>query len=174
MTDASGSVTSPVELQAHLEDLLLAVEAELGEDILTSVLLLDPSGGRLMHGAAPRLPSAYNRAIHGIEVGPDVGSCGTAAYLGHPVYVVDIATDPLWKNFKDLAAEHGLCACWSTPIPGAAGEVVGTFAVYHRTPRGPTPDEVDAINLVSRVAALAIERFRAGGLERELRSWTPT
>ncbi len=144
-----------------LEDLLVAVEYDSGGGMLASILLLDEDGRRLLHGAAPSLPDAYCEAIHGIEIGPGVGSCGTAAYLGHPVYVIDVATDPLWKDFKDLAMSHGLRACWSTPIESDGGQILGTFAIYHRTPRSPTPDELDSINLISRAAALAIQRDRA-------------
>ncbi|HVI31011.1 GAF domain-containing protein [Phenylobacterium sp.] len=151
------------DLEALLDGLLRIVEHELGGDMLTSILLLDETGTRLLHGAAPRLPDSYSREIHGVEIGPSVGSCGTAAYLGHPVYVVDIARDPLWTDYRDLAAAHGLAACWSTPIERPGGDILGAFAVYHRQSRGPSMDEVDAIGLVSRMASLAIERFRAGG-----------
>ncbi len=141
-----------------LEQLVREVEAASGHEVLASILLLDPEGGRLLHGAAPSLPQAYNEAIHGIAIGPGVGSCGTAAYLGHPIYVTDIASDPLWKDFRDLALEHGLRACWSTPIAGRDGRILGTFAVYHRAPRSPTAEELAAINAASRVAAVVIAR----------------
>jgi GAF domain-containing protein len=164
LADADQAALRQIEagepLSRILDGLLRAVEAECGPDTLTSILLMDPDGRRLLHGAAPSLPEAYNAAIHGIEIGQGVGSCGTAAYLGHPVYVTDIATDPLWANFKHLAAEHGLRACWSTPIQAEDRRVLGTFAVYHRTPRSPTVDELDAINLVLRSAAVAISRQR--------------
>lgn len=61
------------------------------------------AGERLRHGAAPSLPAADNEAIDGIVIGQGVGSCGASAYLGHPLYVTDIASDPLWKDFEDLA-----------------------------------------------------------------------
>ena len=143
-----------------LETLLVAVEAQSRGGMMASVLLLDATGKRLLHGAAPNLPEAYSRAIDGIEIGPGVGSCGTAAYLGHPVYVTDIATDPLWADFRDLALSHGLRACWSTPIEGPGGRILGTFAVYHSAPRGPTPEELESINMIARTAARAILAHR--------------
>lgn len=143
-----------------LETLLVAVEAQSRGGMMASVLLLDEAGKRLLHGAAPNLPESYCQAIHGIEIGPGVGSCGTAAYLGHPVYVADIANDPLWVNFKDLALSHGLRACWSTPIEGPDGGILGTFAVYHSAPRGPTPEELDSINMIARTVAKAILAHR--------------
>ena len=142
-----------------LELLMAAVEVQFDGEMLASILLLDAEGEHLRHGAAPSLPGDYCAAIDGLKIGPKVGSCGTAAYLGHPVYVTDIASDPLWADFRELAAEHGLRACWSTPIAGQAGRVLGTFAIYYRTPRSPTTDEVEAIKHVISTAAEAIERY---------------
>jgi GAF domain-containing protein len=125
-------------------------------EILTSVLLLSADGKRLTHGAAPSLPQAYREAIDGSEIGPTAGSCGTAAYLGRPVYVTDIATDPLWAAYRDLALPHGLRSCWSTPIRHTDGEVMGTFAIYHRNISGPARDELNAIDIITDNVARAI------------------
>ena len=147
-------------LEAILSRLLQAVEDDAGGELMASVLLIDDSGERLLHGAAPSLPKAYCDAIHGIAIGPNVGSCGTAAYLGHPVYVSDIADDVLWAEYAALAAEHGLRACWSTPIEDAVGQLVGTFAIYYRTPRSPAPVELQAIRLIASRVAEVIVRAR--------------
>jgi signal transduction histidine kinase len=128
--------------------------------MLASVLLLDENG-ILHHGAAPSLPASYNQAIDGLTMGEGIGSCGTAAYRGERVIVSDIQADPLWKNFRDLAGSHGLRACWSTPIRGAEGKVLGTFALYYREPRSPTPEELDLTEWAVQIAAVAIERERA-------------
>ena len=132
----------------------MSVEAEADSFILTSILLLD--GTHLRHGAAPTLPAVYCAAINGAETGPCAGSCGTATYLGRPVYVTDIATDPLWSDYRDLALPHGLRACWSTPIFDDQKAVIGTFAIYHVTSRGPTQDEVEAIKTITDHVARAI------------------
>jgi len=143
-----------------LESLLLTAEVASGGGMVASILLVDETGRHLMHGAAPNLPGAYCKAIDGIVIGPGVGSCGTAAHLGHPVYVADIERDALWADFRDLARRYGLRACWSTPIFGDRGEVIATFAVYHHTPRSPTPEELGALDLVSRAARTAILQHR--------------
>jgi GAF domain-containing protein len=96
-----------------------------------SVLILD--GQELQHAAAPGLPACYKQAVNGIVIGPHVGSCGTAAFRGHPIYVSDISTDPLWapySNIARMALEAGLRACWSVPIV-SGGKVLGTFGLYH-------------------------------------------
>lgn len=147
------------ELSRVLNDLLHAVEAQ-SDGMLASILLIDTDGEHLRHGAAPSLPPSYNAAIDGIRIGPAVGSCGTAAYLGHPVYVTDIENDLFWADYKDLALSHGLRACWSVPIQSSNGAILGTFAIYHRQPRSPTTDELTRILQLSDTAAMTIEHFR--------------
>jgi GAF domain-containing protein len=141
-----------------LDELLRLVEMCSDVEMLASILVLERESGRLLHGAAPSLPKDYCEAIHGVQIGPMVGSCGTAAYRGEPVFVSDIANDPLWVNHRDLALAHGLCACWSTPIAASDGRVLGTFAVYYRAPRTPTERDRVSIALITRTVALAIER----------------
>lgn len=143
-------------LETVLSRYLLAVEASADTKLLTSILLLDESGKRILHGAAPSLPKSYCEAINGAEIGPKAGSCGTAAFTGKAIYVTDVATDPLWDDYRHLALPHGLKACWSTPIRDTDGKLIGTFAVYHLTPRSPTPREVDSIRLITDHVAKAI------------------
>jgi PAS domain S-box-containing protein len=146
---------------AALPDILAALVGlieELVPESIASILLLDESGTRMRHGAAPRLPEAYNRAIDGVAIGPNAGSCGTAAYLREPVVVTDIATDPRWDAYRDLALPHGLIACWSLPILATDGHVLGTFAVYHREPRGPDETALELVGRAAHVAGIVIER----------------
>ena len=147
-------------LEDVLSKHLLTIERMSDSEILTSVLLLSSDGKHLEHGAAPSLPEIYSKAIHGLEIGPSAGSCGTAAYSGEPVYVTDIATDERWAPYKDLALPHGLRACWSTPIRNADGQVLGTFAIYHRNLGGPTRDELNMIDIITDNVAKAIDWAR--------------
>jgi signal transduction histidine kinase len=125
---------------------------------VASILLLDPSGTRLVHGAAPRLPEAYNRAIDGLTIGPRAGSCGTAAFRGERVLVTDIQSDPLWTDYPELAAMLELRSCWSSPILASDSRVLGTFALYHREAREPDAACVALIDRATHVASIAIER----------------
>lgn len=135
------------------------------EGVLCSISLLDADGRHLRHGAAPSLPNAYNRAIDGIFIGPQAGSCGTSAYRNETVIVSDIAADPLWDDFRDLALMHGLRSCWSTPIRGGTGAVIGTFALYRPAPMDPPPGERELVSILTYLAGIAIERYR-GEAER--------
>jgi PAS domain S-box-containing protein len=131
------------------------------------VLLLDEAGQHLHRGAAVSLPESYVESIEGLEIGPMVGSCGTASYLGERVVVEDIAEDPRWDGLRDLALEHGLRACWSEPVFSSEGDVVGTFAMYYRHPRAPSAAELEAIEVGAHLASVAIERKRADEALRE-------
>src|SRR6266705_1445315 len=151
-------------------DALCRLVEELSEGSLVSILLLDPDGNRLWHGAAPSLPKSYTDAIDGAFIGPAAGSCGTAAYRKEPVIVSDIATDPLWTNYRDLALPHGLRACWSTPILSSDGRVFGTFAIYSREPGSPTQQQQNIIEQITDLASIAIERKRADE-DRQAHLW---
>ena len=139
-----------------LDNLCRLVEEQAG-DVFASILLLDSNGKQLRHGGAPSLPKAYTDAIDGSEIGPSVGSCGTAAYLGKQVIVSDIASDPLWSDFRELALAHSLRACWSTPIFSAEGKVIGTFAMYYCEPRSPSLRDQDIIGQITHLAGVAIQ-----------------
>jgi diguanylate cyclase (GGDEF)-like protein/PAS domain S-box-containing protein len=140
-----------------LDRLIRLIESQL-TGIFGSVLLPDETGTRLRHGAAPSLPDAYVKAVDGLRIGPNVGSCGTAAYRREVVIVADIMTDPLWADFKDLAAAHGLHSCWSTPILSHPGEVLGILAMYSKEAHEPTAAETRLADIATRIAGIAIER----------------
>ncbi|MFB6895507.1 SpoIIE family protein phosphatase [Streptomyces hydrogenans] len=148
-------------LDEVLDGMARAIEELSPEDLVVSVLLADRDGRRLRHGAAPSLPDFYNAAVDGIGVGEGVGSCGTAAHRRAPVIVTDIATDPLWDDFRGLARRAGVAACWSTPVLGSDGTLLGTFAMYHRAPRAPQEADLALARLFADTAALAVERQRA-------------
>jgi PAS domain S-box-containing protein len=145
---------------------LVSIIEEQWPGMQALVLLLDEEE-RLRHGASLSLPEDYVASIDGLEIGPLVGSCGTACYRGERVIVEDIATDPRWDGLRDLALDYGLRACWSEPVLSPDGDVVGTFAMYYREPRSPTASELRAIEIGAHLAGVAIERKRADEALRE-------
>ncbi len=146
---------------ADVLDLLARQVETLTEKMLCSILLMDDDGLHLRHGAAPSLPDSYNQLVDGLAIGPSVGSCGTAAHRKERVIVSDIATDPLWKDFREVARRYGLGACWSTPIVSASGALLGTFALYYREPSEPMPDDLRMIDRMTHLTQIAIERHRS-------------
>ncbi|HEY1628370.1 MAG TPA: ATP-binding protein [Tepidisphaeraceae bacterium] len=139
-----------------LKILAQTVENLLGENARASILLLD--GNNLRHGAAPSLPDDYNKYIDGVKIGPDIGSCGSAAFSGKTVIVADIANDPRWAGFRDAALGIGLRAAWSKPILSSQGKVLGTFGLYYRHVHTPTQADMQVIELLTHTAAVVIER----------------
>jgi PAS domain S-box-containing protein len=155
-----GMIRGKAPLPKILEMLCVEIEKQQ-PGLVCSVLLLDADGKTLRHGAAPSLPSEYMQAIDGAQIGPCVGSCGTAAYRKQLVVVSDITTDPLWADYCHLARPHGLRACWSTPIASQNGRILGTFAMYYREPRTPGAEHLQLIAHATHLAGIAIEQDRA-------------
>jgi PAS domain S-box-containing protein len=139
---------------AEILDSLCRFAEGQARGVLASISLLD--GDRLWRGAAPSLPKAYTDAINGAVIGPSAGSCGTAAYRGEPVIVEDIASDPLWSAYRDLALSHSLRACWSTPV-SPRGKVIATFAMYHREPQRPSQRDQEIVDQITQLAGVAIQ-----------------
>jgi len=142
-----------------LTTIVQQVEAQR-PDMIASILLLDDDRKHMRSGAAPGLPDAWNTAIDGVEIGPAAGSCGTAAFRNERVIVADIATDPLWVNYKEAALAFGLKACWSEPIHDAEGHVLGTFAMYYHTIRHPSDDDLQLIEHIASLTSIAIDNCR--------------
>ncbi|MGN6390279.1 MAG: EAL domain-containing protein [Burkholderiaceae bacterium] len=155
-------------LTAVLNTLAHAAEAYADGKLLASVLLLDRDGKHLHFAAGPSLPEAYNRAIDGMPIGPAAGSCGTAAFTGRAVFVSDIGTDPLWKDYRELALGHGLRSCWSVPIPSLRGTVLGVFAFYCRQVRELTVEEIESFPSLVNTAALILDRHRESETRQEV------
>jgi PAS domain S-box-containing protein len=153
-------IAKNTSLSDTLNALVKMIEQQ-SKDMMGSILLLDREGKHLMHGAAPSLPESYNAAVDGIAISPNVGSCGTAVYRKESVIVTDIASDPLWANFRDFALGFGLRACWSTPILSCQGKVLGTFAIYYSQPHTPQDFERQLIEVAISLAGIAIEQKQA-------------
>ena len=153
-------LASSVPLEQVLRDFVLRIQ-EVLPGALCSILLLDTEGQCLRQGVAPSLPDFFNATLQGVPIGEGVGSCGTAAFTGRRAIVTDIATDPDWVAFKDVAARAGLVACWSEPIRSGGNAVLGTFGVYHRTAVAPDAYEIGVIEMAANLTAIAIERKNA-------------
>lgn len=142
-------------LTACMERLCHRAEA-ISSGVVCSVLVVDDHGC-LQPLASPSLPEHYSASVAGLRAGPRAGSCGTAVYRREAVEVTDIATDPLWEDYKGLALPLGLRACWSTPIKARDGRVVGAFAFYFRKARGPRAVERRIVATCVHLCAIAIE-----------------
>ena len=158
--DALKMILTDAPLNDVLRSVALLIDAH-SEGMLCTIYLLDEEGLRLRFAAGPKLPDAYRVATDGVHIGPEVGSCGAAAYLRKPVFVADVMTHPHFAGFRDLLMQAGLRAVWSSPIISHDGKVLGTFGMYSRAVRLPSPAEMQLIDYASRIAGIAIERDRS-------------
>ncbi|MEX0812591.1 MAG: PAS domain S-box protein [Chitinophagales bacterium] len=143
-----------LKLEEIIECLLNGIR-EIFPDMLCSVLrVID---GKLYNWSSPQLPKDYVEAINGVPIADGVGSCGTAAFLKEKVIVSDISSDPLWEDFKEVAAQHNLAACWSYPILDKAQNILGTFGIYYNTKRAPIRLEEDSIDRIRTILTNIIE-----------------
>src|SRR6202040_4271952 len=121
------------------------------------VCLLD--WDQLVPIAGPHVPAAYATAITPWPIGPNRGSCGTAAFTKMRVIIPDVSNDPQWPDeVRSVALEHGINAAWSTPLISTSGEVLGTFCVSYSEPRTPNSRDLELIEAAGHIVGIAIER----------------
>ena len=159
-----GMIASGASLPDVLGALCRTIEAQAPGALCSVRLILDE---RIHVAAAPSLPESYIEAIDRLPIGPQAGSCGSAAYSGRQVIVEDIATHPAWITCAPITLEHGLRACWSTPILDTSGRAIATFAVYYRDCRRPSQRELDLVNGVTDLVSIVIERDRSAAALRD-------
>ena len=153
-------VAGGAPLSEVLNTLTQAIERISRESLCTVMLLDEEHRRRLLMASGPSLPPAYLAAANGLEIGPDVGACGSAAYRNETVIVEDIGTDYRFASARDFVISHGLHSCWSQPVRDSRGMVLGTFATYRRQPSRPRPEELRMARVAAQLAGNAIERIR--------------
>ena len=151
-------IASGAPLATVLDVLVRGVEAQSCDGMMCTVLVFDKAAQCLRHGAAPSMPAEYNRIVDGVHIGPCVGSCGSAAHKREPVFATDIATDPHWADYVELAAAFNLGACCSTPVFSSEGALLGTVAMYYRNPHQPNEHDRELIRMATHLAGIVIER----------------
>lgn len=154
-------IAAGAPLATVLDVLVRGVEAQSCDGMMCTVLICDEEAQCLRHGAAPSLPAEYNQLVDGIGIGPLVGSCGSAAYTREPVFATNIATDPHWADYVELAAKFGIGACCSTPVFSSEGVLLGTVAMYYHHPHEPGAHDRELIRMATHLAGIVIERARA-------------
>ncbi len=151
-------IADGVDLREILDELCRTIDAQQPE-VISSVLLADVEGKQLWPAAGPKLPDEWTKKITPLPINANVGSCGTAAFLKQTVIVSDIASDPLFDlyDYRAEALRHGLLAAWSQPLVSKKGRVLGTFVLYYKQSRTPTPDDLQLIEETGQIARIAIE-----------------
>src|SRR5260370_1240735 len=152
---ASGALLADI-----LENLCNTIDAQV-PNLISTVMLMDTDGMHLWPVAAPRLPKGWLEVISPVTIGPCVRSCGTAAFRRQRVIASDIAADPLWVDYRDLALSYGLRAAWSQPLLSKNQQVLGTFGMYYAEPRTPSETDLQLIEGAGNIAVIAIEGERS-------------
>jgi formate hydrogenlyase transcriptional activator len=153
-------IAKGVRLADILEDLCDTIDTQAG-NVISAVMLMDTDGMRLWPAAGRRLPKGWIEAITPLTIGPDIGSCGSAAFLKQRMIVSDIANNPLWADYRDLALSYGLRAAWSQPLLSKNDQVLGTFGMYYPEPRTPSETDLRLIEGAGHIAVIAIEGERS-------------
>jgi PAS domain S-box-containing protein len=154
-------IANGASLSEVLNDLCAAIDAH-APAATSMVCLMDVDGKQLLPGAGPHVPAAFTTAITPWPIGPNRGSCGTAAFTKQRVIIPDISSDPRWPDeARDLALTHGFCAAWSEPLISKDGDVLGTFCVSYAEPRIPNSRDLELINEAGHIALIAIELERS-------------
>jgi PAS domain S-box-containing protein len=152
-------VASSYPLTDVLTELCKFVE-DTAADCQCGVYLVDWRGPKFRIGAVPSLPATFNDPCEGLTVSPAAGPCGVAALTKTQVIVTDFESDPRFQScaIRPLLLAHGFRSQWSTPIYARDGSVMGTFAIFQRSPASPTQVQQDLIAQVTHIASIAIER----------------
>lgn len=161
LLESQRRVLERIATSAPLEEVLVTL-VELIEDQVAdmqcAVLLADATQTRLRFAAAPSLPDDLKSGMEPyLRIAPDSGSCGIASWRKEPVYIFDTATDPIWRNGRDVLLRNGVRATWSTPILADDNRVLGTFAMYYGAPRLPSTEDLEIIDMAVQMARVAIE-----------------
>ena len=141
-------------------DRIAQLHQSFNPDSFCSLQVMDASGRYLLRGAAPGLPESFTASMDGLEIGLGRGSAAAAAWSRESLVAGDIASDPNWAGLREIALAQGLRACWSTPVLGNDGQVLGTFSVYFREPQTPAARDRESIDRALVVTRVALESAR--------------
>jgi diguanylate cyclase (GGDEF)-like protein/PAS domain S-box-containing protein len=122
------------------------------------IRMYDPVRRTLCHVVGESLPREYVALMDNYPAEIRFGSCAAAVSLERQIIVPDISKDALWEYRREAAARAGLKACWSTPILGADGRILGTFAVYLKRTGMPSRRDLELVGRMAQLAKIAIER----------------
>jgi len=159
-TEILEMIATGARLASVLDRVVRLIETQYS-GLVGAVFLLDPDRNRFLSGAAPNLAPSLAAALEGLPIGPEAGPCGVAAQQMRPVFVADLTDDPTWAQCREIVERHGLRSCWATPIQANKGAVLGVLAIFSKSPRSPTSDEMRLVSLATRISGIAIERKQA-------------
>jgi signal transduction histidine kinase len=136
--------------------------------VIPTVLLPD-GDGHLRLAAGPKVPQIWNEAFRGMRVSSYASFHSLAGHQKKPIPVADMRSDPSFAACWDLALSQGVQAAWSTPIWSKDGKILGTLILFYPTPQPLSERDLELMEQVIHMAAIAIECHRN---EEDLREFS--
>jgi PAS domain S-box-containing protein len=143
-----------IEIETVLREYVEGLE-KLFQGMKCSVLRV--KNNKIHKWVSPSLPQQYIQSIDNLEISPDAGSCGTAAYLKEKVIVADIEIDPKWNRYKHLALPFGIRSSWSFPIMDSVGDAIAVLGIYYDTVKTPDVKEAEIIERSVSILSVILE-----------------
>jgi PAS domain S-box-containing protein len=162
-------VAAGAPLELVLQGLAAAASRSL-DGMLCTVMLRTGSEETLHCVPAPGLPADFAAQLASVPIAPEAGACGAAAYWRRTVLCPDVRVDPNFRAWQSVIDQYGIVSCWSVPVYGAAGDVLGTFACYGFEPGMPSPSQMRFLQDATHIASVAIGRARAETVQRATES----
>lgn len=137
--------------------------------VIPTVLLPDRDGLHLRLAAGPKVPKIWNEAFGGLKIPFYARIQNTAKHSGRAVPIADMRSDPSFAAWWKLIVSQGVKAAWSSPILSKDKKLLGTLIFFYPTPQPPGEQDLDLMEQVVHMAAIAIECHRN---EEELREFS--
>jgi two-component system NarL family sensor kinase len=151
-------IVSGAPLVAVLDAVCRIIDQRSG--LMSAVFLVDADGKRLTQAAGPHLPDEWRRATTSLPLTPTTTTCGAAVSRREQVVASDVASDPLFEGFHELARADAIAATWSTPLYARDRRVLGTFVVLSSTPGPPSEANLELVTRATHLACIAVERHQ--------------
>ncbi len=163
MTHAQNTILEMIAASVPVDRTLRAIcryVEEMHSGYRTAVSRYDQKRQSLVLEEAPNLPEAFARRIRVVDVANASLTSGSAVRSAEDRFTRDIRDDEAWRELLNKALQQKVAAAWSLLLYGKAGEIVGTLDIFLAEPRSPTPDELDKLQRMARLAGIAIQRQR--------------
>lgn len=161
---ANNGILEMLVTQNSPQVVLDAVCNRLGKQLpgtVCSIQMLDESNQHLRVVSAPCLSDAFQQVINSMVSEPGVKNCANVVQDNTTMFIENIAIDPLWAPYRDIALAHHIQACHCVPIRDMGGNATGSFSLYFSEPHVLTDHELESLQSASNLAGVVAERSRA-------------
>jgi signal transduction histidine kinase/DNA-binding response OmpR family regulator len=152
-------IASDAEANVVLDEILRVLEQQAPE-LCAAVLLPEESTRTLRVAVSSGLAASYVAALDGMPLSEE-NAFGAVFLRGEPTFVAVLGDDPRMVRVHDVAHETGVLSCWSIPMCGANGTVLGAIAVHRGSFGKPTRRQRELVSGLARLAVVALERHEA-------------